>query len=275
MKNYIRFILLAIIAISTSSSLLAQEKSKKSYGFCNQNNWNWNEKVSVNEKREISMSAVNNLSVDGKNNGSISVQGENRNDILITACVQAWAETEEMARKLMENIRIEKGSNVYADNTPNENNWSVSYLILVPYKTNLKLTANNGGISISYVDGNVEFFTKNGGISLNGLAGEVRGKTKNGGVSVILSGNVWQGSGLDVETTNGGVNIGMSENYAANFETGTVNGGFQSEIEALQIPKNDDERYGWRNNRINKSVNGGGAKIRVVTTNGGIKIKKI
>jgi hypothetical protein len=100
------------------------------------------------------------------------------------------------------------------------------------------------------------------------LAGDVKGKTRNDGVSVELSGNAWRGNGLDVETTNGGVKLSMPENYAARVETGTVNGGFKSEIIQLNMERNEKTR----GVRINTALNGGGAPIRVVTTNGGIKI---
>ena len=76
-------------------------------------------------------------------------------------------------------------------------------------------------------------------------------------------------------TTNGGVNLSVPETYAANFETGTTNGGFKSELAALAVEeennlgRTEDSR---RSKRIRASMNGGGADIRVVTTNGGIKI---
>ena len=140
--------------------------------------------------------------------------------------------------------------------------------------SNLKLMAHNGGISISSVEGALEFETKNGGVSLNDVAGDVKGRTTNGGVSVKLSGASWRGSGLDVETTNGGVNLVMPENYAARIETGTVNGGFKSDIAALNVEKDDDsDQNRWnRKKQINAELNGGGAPIRIITKNGGIKI---
>jgi DUF4097 and DUF4098 domain-containing protein YvlB len=103
---------------------------------------------------------------------------------------------------------------------------------------------------------------------LSNVAGDVKGKTKNGGVSVALSGSSWKGSGLDVETTNGGVHLSIPETYAARIETGTVNGGFKSDIAALNIERNERTRAV----RLNTEINGGGAPVRVVTTNGGVKI---
>jgi hypothetical protein len=55
----------------------------------------------------------------------------------------------------------------------------------------------------------------------------VRGSTSNGGLDVVLTGDRWIGEGLDVRTTNGGVELAIPANYSARLETGTVNGGME------------------------------------------------
>lgn len=267
-KKFFYIAFLAIICLS--SAVFAQEKTDN-YEFCSNNNWYNSEKVSANELREINVSPTSLLTVDGKKNGGIKVIGENRSDVLVRACVQAWAKSEQEAQSLVKSIRIETGSVIQASGATDEN-WSVSYQILVPRNTNLKLNAHNGGISIDSVNGNLEFETKNGGLKVNNVGGNVRGRTQNGGVKVNLSGNAFNGSGLDVETKNGGVKLSLPANYAANVETGTVNGGFSSDFAGLQAEKSDDEKRWQRNKRVNASINGGGATIRVMTTNGGVKI---
>lgn len=269
-RRFYYFLLLAIFCFSGVTAL-AQDKDKQkkyNYEFCS-NNWSNGDRVSFSELRETTISA-NSLTVDGKRNGGITVKGENRSDILIKACVQTWGETDEAARFLAKNIRVETGSTVRAEGATEESNWSVSYQISVPRFTNLNLTTLNGGIGISNVEGNIEFDAKNGGIHLSNLAGDVKGKTKNGGLHIELTGNTWKGNGLDVETTNGGVHLEMPENYAARFETKTVNGGFKSDISALNVEKDGKDRT--RGVNISRDLNGGGATVRVVTTNGGVKI---
>ncbi len=73
----------------------------------------------------------------------------------------------------------------------------------------------------------------------------------------------------------GGVNLTLPVNYAANIVTGTVNGGFKSDIPSLNITTEDvkGESYGHaRAKTISTSINGGGAPVRIVTTNGGVRI---
>ncbi len=267
--NYFYAAVLCAVLILSASNLFARNESIDKDNFCS-NNWSTGYKSNIVDEREFTLPVRNTLEVDGRQNGGISVRGENRNDILVRACVVAWSNSKSEAQDAVSRISISTNSVIEAENTEG-NSWSVSYQILVPSNMNLKLTANNGGISIGSVTGTMDFFTKNGGINLQDLAGNVSGRTQNGGVSVKLSGNTWIGSGLNIETRNGGVKLVMPENYAANIEAGTVNGGFKSDIAGLQ----SEGKNKWRNNRINTSINGGGAPIRVVTTNGGIKIDSL
>jgi hypothetical protein len=276
-SNKIRFCfysLLLIAFVLGGENVSAQNKEKnENYDFCS-DNWNWSngKQVSAKDLREINLGAGD-LKVDGKRNGGVSVKGENRSDILIRACVQTWGKTQEEANSLVKSVRIETSGSVRAEGVSEESNASVSYQILVPRDTNLKLTTQNGGISIENVEGMIEFDAKNGGIHLSNLAGDVKGRTTNGGLHIELAGNTWKGNGLDVETTNGGVHLEMSENYAARFETRTTNGGFKSDIAALSVEREKDEN-GYRRQGVNisRDINGGGALVRVVTTNGGVKI---
>ena len=69
------------------------------------------------------------------------------------------------------------------------------------------LVRRTGGIDIVGVRGDIDFRAVNGGVALTGVAGDVTGRTTNGGVKVELEGVRWDGAGLDVETTNGGVTV--------------------------------------------------------------------
>jgi hypothetical protein len=247
--------------------------NKMNKEFCSSDNWSNGDKVSFKELREMTIPASGSLAVDGGKNGGIKVKGSDRADILVRACVQAWGTSEDVARSVAGGIRISTAGTVRAE-AADDQHWGVSYEVLVPRNTDLNLKAHNGGISIYSVEGRLNFETLNGGVSLMDVAGDVRGRTTNGGVKVSLSGSSWRGTGLDVITTNGGVHVSIPETYAANFETGTTNGGFRSDIPALNVTTEDvkgGNRYN-RATRLNTALNGGGAPIRVITTNGGVNI---
>ncbi len=244
-------------------------------GFCDNNNWSNGDNVSFRELREMTAPAGGTITVDGRQNGGISVRGENRSDVLIRACVQTWAKSDDAAKSIASSIRINTSGTIQAENSSGEKNWSVSYEISVPRSSNVDLTAHNGGLSVKGVDGSINFETMNGGVNLDGVAGTVKGRTTNGGVNVRLVGSSWKGTGLDVQTTNGGVNISVPEGFAANVEAGTTNGGFTSNIVGLQPEKSDDDKYYQRKTKVNTALNGGGPPVRIMTTNGGVRINTI
>ena len=265
----------SVIGQETDKIKAKADKSDKSRGFCENNNWSDGGRVSVSDLREMTIPPTGTVNVDAGQNGGISVKGEDRGDVLIRACVQAWAPTDEAAKAAATSVKINTSGEIRADGPSGDKNWSVSYEIRVPRSTNTSLKAHNGGISVSNIEGNSEFETQNGGVNVSNLAGSVKGRTANGGVNVSLSGTSWKGSGLDIQTTNGGVNLTLSENYAANIETGTVNGGFRSDVPAINVTTEYVKGNEWGHSRATKiktSINGGGAPVRVVTTNGGVKV---
>ena len=271
-KSY--YALTLVVFCLLASSVFAQDKSKEKYRkheFCSKQNWSNGNRVSANDLRETKMPAGNTVKVDSKN-GRITVKGENRSDILVRACVRAWAKSKSEAESVVKSIRVDTTTVIKAANVPEKSNWSVSYEIHVPKSTNLDLSARNGRITINSVNGQIKFETKNGRISLSDVAGNVKGMTRNGRVTVKLSGSRWQGNGLDVQTTNGRISLYMPANYAANVEAGTNNGRFSSDFAPLRISREGKKRRRGGPHKVNASINGGGAKIRLVTTNGRVKI---
>ena len=209
------------------------------------------------------------LTVDAGQNGGIQVEGWDRNEIRIQTIVRANARTQARARELATAVQIQIGGGRVSPEGPATDRgewWSVSFRINVPRKNDLDLNANNGGISITNVAGNLRFDTTNGGVKLTDLAGNVRGSTNNGGLTVALSGRGWDGDGIDVTTNNGGVTVSIPDGYNAQLEARTVNGGFRSDY-PLTITGELNTRRG-----ISTTLGSGGAPVRVRTTNGGVKI---
>jgi DUF4097 and DUF4098 domain-containing protein YvlB len=128
------------------------------------------------------------------------------------------------------------------------------------------LETYNGGIGIEDVEGSMRLRATNGGISLDRVAGDVRGETENGGLHVMLDGSKWRGAGLDVRTSNGGVELYVPSGYSAQLETGTVNGGFSIDFPITV--------QGSLSHRLTTTLGSGGPTVRAVTTNGGVAIRR-
>jgi hypothetical protein len=256
-------LLLAVVALPAG----AQRRSNDAWlRDCRDNDWNEGETFC--DVRELKLAARSRLSVDGEQNGGVTVTGWDRNEILVTARIQTHAGSESDARDLAKRIEIDTDGTIRAHgpSTRWRSGWSVSYDIMVPRKIDLDLRTNNGGIHIADVHGRLSFDATNGGVTLNDLAGSVRGETRNGGVHVSLSGTHWDGDGVDVRTQNGGVHIDVPERYSAHLETGTVNGGMTFDFPITV-------RGSFRR-QISTDLGEGGVTVRAMTTNGGVIVRR-
>jgi hypothetical protein len=264
-----RSILAATLLALFSVCALAQDKGKGSLS-CRDNNWNGDRLVGNCEIREQTLATNGGpVSIDGRQNGGVSVKGWDQAQILVRAQVQTAAPNAGEAEQLGRQIRIETGGNkIYANGPENQRDyhWSVSYEVFVPRHSDLSLETHNGGIAISEVNGRIDFNAVNGGVVLRRCGGSVHGSTTNGGLVVELGGDHWDGETLDVRTTNGGVSMSVPENYSANLQTGTVNGSV-----SVDFPVTVQGRI---SKELAVSLGSGGATVRAMTTNGGVRIKR-
>ena len=217
------------------------------------------------------MQGVNPIEIDAGQNGGIKLRGWDRADVLVRARIEAYAESDAEARALASGVRIETtGTSVRAEGPSmrdrDNQHWSVSFDIQVPRTAMVTLRTVNGGISIDDFHGTAKFRASNGGVSLTNVGGDISGQTTNGGVTVNLEGDRWDGAGLDVETHNGGVRMTVPDNYSAVLDTGTVNGRINVDFPITV--------QGRLSDRFTTTLGSGGARVRVITTNGGVTIRR-
>jgi len=270
MKKYFNYVLLAFTIVGLAATVGVAQKKTMGSMSC-RDNWNSDRLQGHCEIKEQTLPAGGPIAVDGGRNGGVSVKGWDRGEILVRTRVQTAAATQGEADQLATQIRIETaGLRIHAEGPEQSDNarWWVSFEVMVPGRSDLSLSANNGGVSIVDVHGKIEFKTTNGGINLMRVGGNVQGDTTNGGVNVVLSGARWDGEELNVKTTNGGVNLLMPDNYSAHLETGTVNGNISSDI-PLNVGVNSRGRMP---KEISVDLGAGGPTVRAMTTNGGVRV---
>ena len=226
---------------------------------------------SVCEVRELTIDETwDKISVDATPNGSIKVESWDKDSIRIQARVQVRAGSEEKAEEILSEIEIETGGNNVRAHGPklfgSNKSWSVSFSLMVPVESDLKLNAMNGGISINDINGNINAKTLNGGIALEGVSGDVEADTLNGGITIDLDGDKWQGRGLEARTTNGGIKVGMPEKYSADLVASTVNGGIHIDFPITV--------QGWIKKNIETKLGEGGAPVTLRTINGGVSVAR-
>ncbi|HKQ51857.1 MAG TPA: DUF4097 family beta strand repeat-containing protein [Pyrinomonadaceae bacterium] len=221
------------------------------------------------EVKEQTLAGGGALDVDASQNGGIAVKGWDRNDVLVRYRVQTQAPTQAEADNLAAQIRLNTaGGQVRAEGPEGSRNahWDVSFEVFVPRQSTIALRTHNGGISIADLRGRVQFEATNGGVTLKRLGGSVSGETVNGGLHVELTGSNWDGEGLDVKTTNGGLSVSVPENYSAHLETGTVNGGLNISPSIAEVTRDTK--------RLSVDLGAGGSNLRIYTTNGGVSIRR-
>jgi hypothetical protein len=259
--------ILFLSTLLVASGINAQERTD-----CDEKNrwggWRGGPQAHVCEVRELTVPGNGTLTVDAGQNGSIAVTGENRRDVQVRATVHAWGDDDADAQRIASGVNVRSDGVVRAEGPEQRgrSGWSVSYEVLAPLEVDLSLEAHNGSIRVAAVRGDLELETRNGGISLEDVAGNVRGRTANGGVEAELTGDTWEGAGLDLETTNGGVRLRIPEDYSARLETATVNGGID-----IDFPVTVQGRIG---REFSTTLGDGGPLVRAETTNGHVRISR-
>ena len=264
-----RSVFIATFLALASALAIAQDKGRGSLNCRDNNNWYGDRLVGNCEMREQTIPAGGALSIDGRQNGGVAVKGWDQGQVLVRAQVQTGAPTAAEAEQLAKQVRIETaGNKIFASGPENQKDyhWSVSYEVFVPRRSDLSVETHNGGISFSDVNGRIDFTALNGGVVLKKCGGSVHGSTTNGGLVVELAGDHWDGETLDVSTTNGGVSMSVPENYSAHLETGTVNGGI-----SVDFPVTVQGRI---TRELAVNLGSGGATVKAMTTNGGVRIKR-
>src|SRR5260221_446521 len=157
--------ILALLAVSSATQLLAQRESRRSRSDddredrgtwlerCQRQNRRWNEDRSVFcEERTMGWSARSggSLNVDASPNGGVSVTGWDRDSIDVTVRIQAQADDDDAARQIAQQVRIARDGdrlNAEGPSSRRHESWSVSYEVRAPRHTNLDLNTLNGPLA--------------------------------------------------------------------------------------------------------------------------------
>ena len=206
------------------------------------------------------------ISVDGRPNGGIQVQGWNRGEVRLRAKVVTMADDDAEARQIASQVRVQTGPTIRAEGPSRmegrHRSWRVSYKLDVPVNSALSLESTNGGIHLQNLEGDISFTTTNGGLHLKDVGGKVNGRT-----------------------TNGGVHVQVPRGYNARLEVGTTNGRVHGDVAGVQSSDEDAEngaddagvrrgRHDRRRKNVNVVLGSGGRLLRIRTTNGGVHVNQ-
>jgi DUF4097 and DUF4098 domain-containing protein YvlB len=203
-------------------------------------------------------------------NGKVEVEAYDGSSVEVKAEKLARAMTEEAAKEILKQVEIkdEASATQIRLETKHPRRFSggrieVKYHIRVPLTAKVNLETTNGGIEVVGVRGEVQAETVNGGVVGRKLGSAIKASSVNGGLVIDVA---TVAAGITLETTNGGIRLTLPEKAKADISARVTNGGISvSELELDQVGEKTRRRLEGR-------LNGGGPKIDLETTNGGIRI---
>ena len=208
-------------------------------------------------------------------NGKIHVEPSEGNTVDVTATKKARGATSDAAKASLERatfvedvssgrVKIETRIARSQGIVFNSGNLQVEYRVKVPAGAEVKFETVNGGIEIRGLAGRVTAETTNGGVTGRDLSGQVDASTTNGGLDIDLA-KVSEG-GVKLECVNGGIRLRLPRDAKATISASISNGG----IEANDLPLESSGESNRR--RLDGRLNGGGPRVQIEGTNGGIKL---
>ena len=208
-------------------------------------------------------------------NGKIEVEPSTGNSVDVSAVKKARGASAESARAsldratIVENVssgeikietKVEKSTGVVF----NSGNVTVEYHVKVPAGAEVKFTNVNGNISITGLQGRINAETTNGGVTTRDVSGQLDASTTNGGLDIDMS-RVPEG-GVKLEFTNGGLKMRVPRDAKATISASIANGGINSNDLQIEATGDNSRR------RLEGRMNGGGGRIQIEGTNGGITL---
>jgi hypothetical protein len=171
--------------------------------------------------------------------GGIFINGWDRNEYSAKVCKAVADDNPNSTSTLRDITATNTGNGPLTVTGPADDNWTANLIIMVPRLTNMeietrngplqlqdlagsiRLNTTNGPISLSNVGGVVETTATNGPIALRGISGDQRVNANNGPISLELSGNRWDGPGLQVSTRNGPLSVSIPDGYGSGIQIQT------------------------------------------------------
>ena len=237
------------------------------------------------EERTITRAEAPTLRVVAESNGGIQVQGWDQDTYSVTLCKAAEAGSD--ADSLLSRIHLTFQNGELGVSSPSSHErWSAHILIHAPKAAALDLQVNNGPMTLYHVDGNLKVRAQNGPITVTGCTGELdlnshngpvtlegnSGKqtvhTENGPVTLSLSGNSWDGAGIEAHATNGPVKLQIPSGY----KSGVVlesdgHGPFQCIASVCS-----EGRKTWEDESKRIEFGSGPTLVRLSTVNGPVSV---
>ena len=123
---------------------------------------------------------------------------------------------------------------------------------------------SGGSITLAHVRGAVRAHTSGGGISIEDAAGSVEASTSGGSIRAQISGPITADSKLS--TSGGGITLTISPSAAIDLDARASGGDVDTDVPITVQGRQEDDR-------VVGKINGGGPRLVLRTSGGGIRVK--
>jgi hypothetical protein len=196
--------------------------------------------VRSEQELTIPRSAVSSLQVQAAHYGGIQVNGWDRDQYSIKACLGAAGESAAEAQSLLSQIALSVQDGRVTVTAPGrEETWMAYLIIHAPNGAALKLEARNAPIGVNSINANIEARNTNGPLTLRDVDGQVRAEVTNGPINVAgnrgehhlnvqngplnveLLGSHWESGELEGSTQNGPIELTLPPDYQSAVRVNT------------------------------------------------------
>ena len=229
------------------------------------------------EKKEITVSTVNKKKVVLDNtSGNIKITKNIVDSVLRIKAEATLHLTKKEMNEGKERIKISVDSvdgviNIKSDYVKEKRffnfridfNSEINYELSVPEGIEVSIDNTNGKTEVSEINNKVDVNLTNGNVKLIHTTGIVSVDVTNG----KITGDLDSTKGLNLKTTNGSVNLTLSETFSGKFRMETVNGKITKKD--FDFKNVDDEKKYFKGTLGNSEV-----EVKIETTNGKITLTK-
>lgn len=209
-------------------------------------------------------------------NGAVAVEATTGQTLEMTARRVAKSGSEASAREQLARVSIIEAASPTEVRVevqyPRFNGLSsveVDWQIKVPAGVAVDITNTNGSLRLAGLDASVEGRTSNGRIQAEALTSpSVDVKTTNGRVFIGYARPLTDTDQVTIDSTNGGVTLTIPETSRLSLSADLTNGEFDVADLPVQRADTSSRRH------FEGTLNGGGARVRMSTTNGSVHLSK-
>lgn len=213
-------------------------------------------------------------------NGKITAEPTDGNEVIVEGQRTAKARSDEAAKEMLAKLEIREEvgeSTVRVESRPPRlsgfSGHEIEWTIKVPKGVTLDVRTTNGGVHLYRLSNDIHAKTTNGGVKGEGIIpGAIEASAVNGGVEFSLASPLDSTDSVDLETVNGGVSLDLPSESKATIAARCVNGGVK--VEDLDIAREEQANDFDKRRRLNGTMNGGGATVKMNTTNGGVRLSR-